>query len=185
MGISSEISLVVLWIVVVALGLLVLSQSRLIGLLLQRIGPGIARPVAEGPAVGTRIEEIEAATLFGQPWIRRFPIATDSLAIFVSPQCQTCNELIPHVKDFLARFGSRVELNLFSLLADPSMNRAYVDFAKLENVPYLIADRFAAKLQVAGTPDGFKFDKNGVILAKGIINHFEHLVSLWNEWLSP
>jgi methylamine dehydrogenase accessory protein MauD len=175
-----QVSVVVLWIVVLPLGFLVLAHSRLIGLLLQRIGPGIARSVGEGPPVGTRIEKLQATTLLGQAWTRRFPVASESLAIFISPQCQACNELMPHVKDFLIRFGSRAELHLFSLLGDPAMNRAYVDFAKLEDTSYLIADRLAAKLQVTGTPYGFKLDKNGVILAKGIVNHFEHLVSLWN-----
>jgi methylamine dehydrogenase accessory protein MauD len=173
-------SYVVLWIVVVALGFLVLSHSRLLGLLYQRIGPGIARATTDGPAVGTRITEIEGTTLFGRPWVRRFPFETDSLAIFVSPQCLACNELMPHVKDFLDRFGARIDLLLLSVLGDPAMNRAYVDFAKLHDAPYLIADRFAASIQVTGTPYGFKLDKNGVIIAKGIVNHYEHLVSLWN-----
>jgi methylamine dehydrogenase accessory protein MauD len=175
-----QASVVVLWIVVLALGFLALAHSRLIGLLLQRIGPGIARPVAEGPPVGTRVEKLQATTLFGQSWTKQFPAENESLAIFISPQCQACNELMPHVKDFLGCFGARAELHLFSLLSDPAMNRAYVDFAKLEEARYLIADRLAAKLQVTGTPYGFKFDRNGVILAKGIVNHFEHLVSLWN-----
>jgi methylamine dehydrogenase accessory protein MauD len=178
-------SYIVLWFLVVALSLLALSHSRLIGLLYRRLGPGIARPVAEGPAVGTRIEEIRAATLFGQPWIRRFPVEGDSLAVFVSPQCLACNELMPHVKDFLARFGSRVDLHLLSVLGDPAMNRAYIGFAGLDQVSYLIADRFAAQLQVPGTPYACKLDKDGVIVARGIVNHFEHLVSLWNATSPP
>jgi methylamine dehydrogenase accessory protein MauD len=178
--VSWLVSYVVLWIVVVALGLLALSHSRLLGLLYQRIGPGIARPASDGPAVGTRIAEIEATTILGLPWVRRFPVETDSLAIFVSPQCLACNELMPHVKDFLNRFGARIDLLLLSVVGDPAMNRAYVDFAKLHDAPYLIADRFAAAVQVAGTPYGFKLNKDGVILSKGIVNHYEHLVSLWN-----
>jgi methylamine dehydrogenase accessory protein MauD len=174
------VSYVVLWIVVVALGFLALSHSRLLGVLYQRIGPGIARATSDGPAVGARISEIYATTLLGLPWVRRFPAEADSLAIFVSPQCLACNELMPHVKDFLDRFGTQIDLLLLSVLGDPAMNRAYVDLAKLHGAPYLIADRFAASVQVAGTPYGFKLNKDGVVLAKGIVNHYEHLVSLWN-----
>jgi methylamine dehydrogenase accessory protein MauD len=178
-------SYVILWVLVVALSLLALSHSRLIGLLYRRIGPGAARPLAEGPAAGTRVEEIRAATTFGQPWVRRFPVEADSLAVFVSPLCQACNELMPHVKDFLARFGPRVDLHLFSVLADPAMNRAYVGFAGLDRVPYLIADRFATDLQVPGTPYALKLDRRGVVIAGGVVNHFEHLVSLWNATSPP
>jgi methylamine dehydrogenase accessory protein MauD len=173
-------SYIALWIVVVCLGLLALSHSRLLGLMYQRIGPGVARPLPEGPAVGTRIDEIEAITVHGAPWSRRFPIENESIVIFVSPQCQACSELIPHVKDFLGRLGSRTDLYLLSVLGDAAMNRAYVEYAKLHNTPYLIADSFARRVQVSGTPYGFKLDKNGTILAKGVVNHFEHLASLWN-----
>jgi len=169
-----------LWIVVVALGLLALSHSRLLGLMYQRIGPGVARPLPEGPEVGTRIEEIQAITLEGQPWSRRFPIENESMLIFISPQCQACNELTPHVKDFLDRLGSQADLHLLSVMGDPAMNRAYVEYARLHGAPYLIADRFARQIQILATPYGFKLDKNGVILAKGVVNHFEHLASLWN-----
>ena len=174
------VSYIVLWTITIALALLALSHSRLLGLLYQRIGPAVSRPTQDGPSVGTRIAEIEATTMFGRPWVRRFPTATSSLVIFVSPQCQACNELMPHVRDFRDRFRTQCDVLLLSVLGDPALNRAYVDFAKLHDTPYLIADRFAAKVEVAGTPYGFKLDKNGVILAKGIVNHFEHLVSLWN-----
>jgi methylamine dehydrogenase accessory protein MauD len=173
-------SYVALWIVVVALALLALSHSRLIGLMFQRLGPGVARPLPEGPAVGTPIGEVQAVTLDGQPWNRRFPVENESMVIFISPQCQACNELMPHVRDFLQRLGSGADLQLLSVLGDRAMNRAYVEYAGLHSIPYLIADNFARQVQVSATPYGFKFDKNGVILAKGVVNHFEHLVSLWN-----
>lgn len=173
-------SYIALWVVVVALGLVVLSHSRLLGLMYQRIGPGVARPLPEGPDVGKRIEEIQAMTLLGQPWSRQFPIGNESMLIFVSPQCQACSELVPHVKDFLNRLGAEADVHLLSVLKDPGMNRAYVEYAKLHNAPYLIADAFARQIQVGATPYGFKLDKNGVILAKGVVNHFEHLASLWN-----
>jgi methylamine dehydrogenase accessory protein MauD len=169
-----------LWVIVVALGLLALSHSRLLGLMYLRMGPGVARPLPEGPAVGSSIPEITATTVHGQTWTRQFPVAGESLLIFISPQCQACNELMPHVRDFVERLGAKAEIHLLSVLGDVPMNRAYVEFARLENVPYLIADTFARHIDIASTPFGFKLDRNGRVLAKGVVNHFEHLASLWN-----
>lgn len=179
------ISYAVLWVLVLTLALLALSHSRLLGLLHQRLGPGIARAAADGPALGTAIAEIQATTLFGQPWSRRFPVGGESMLVFVSPQCLACNELIPHVKDFIARFGARAEVLLLSVMEDAAMNRAYADYARLDGIPYLIAGRFASAMQIAGTPYALKLDSNGTVLAKGIVNNFEHLVSLWNMKAPP
>jgi methylamine dehydrogenase accessory protein MauD len=163
------------------LGLLALSLSRLLGLVYQRLGPGIARPLAEGPDVGSSIEEIKGTTVWGEPWLREFPSNRDSLLVFVSPQCLACNELMPHVHDFLEQHGSMADVVLVSVLGDLEMNRAYLRFAKLDKVSYLVGDRFAAKLEIAATPYALKVERTGRIAAKGVVNHFEHLVSLWRS----
>ena len=173
-------SYVALWIVAAALGLVALSHSRLLGLMYRRIGPGIARPLTEGPELETRIEEIQARTVDEQEWSRKFPIDHESLVIFISPQCQACNELIPHVKDFLDRVGWSADLKLISVLADAGMNRAYVEYKQLRNVGYLIGEGFARQVQITATPYALKLGSNGAVLAKGVVNDYEQLASLWN-----
>ncbi len=170
-------SYVVLWILTVALALLALSHSRLLGVLYQRVGPGVARPLSDGPEIGSKLDEIGAITLAGDSWVLKFPARRDLLAIFVSPQCQTCNELMPHVRDFVARNGERTDVALISVLRDLDMNQAYVRFAKLANVNYVIGNRLADQLEIAVTPYAVRITAEGVVAAKGVANNYEHLAS--------
>src|SRR4051812_5387721 len=109
------VALVVEGILIFCLALVVLAHSRLLGLLHMRVGPAGAKPLADGPATGTKLSELSATLLDEKPWRVSFPRPVDLLLIFVSPQCETCNALIPHVKDF-ARLGGTAEIMLVSTI---------------------------------------------------------------------
>jgi len=170
-------SYIALWVLTVALAVLTLSQFRLIGLLYQRIGPGVARSLADGPEIGSKLDGLHGLTLQGVSWQRRLPAARDVLLVFMSPQCQTCDELMPHVKDFVARHRQQIDVLLVSVLGDLGMNQAYVRFAQLAALDYIIGPQLADALDIAATPYTLKVTRDGVIVAKGITNNYEHLVS--------
>jgi methylamine dehydrogenase accessory protein MauD len=172
------ISYLALWGLTLLLALAVLAHSRLLGLLHYRFGPAVARPMADGPAVGTRLDRLTGTTLDGAAWAHPFPAPADTLLVFVSPQCQTCNELLPHVTDF-ARTRPDVTLVLVSTLDHREMNRAYVAYRRLERVPYVIGAKLADELDIEGTPYALHLDRHGVVTAKGLVNNYEHLVSLF------
>lgn len=171
------ISYLALWGLTLVLGLVVLAHSRLLGLLHQRLGPGLARPMSDGPELGTRLDRLMGRRLDGTAWTYEFPAATETVLVFVSPQCQTCNELLPHVKDFV-RAHREVALVLLSTLDHPAMNQAYVAYRGLERLPYVLAARLASELEIEGTPYAVFLDRQGVVTAKGLVNNYEHLVSL-------
>lgn len=170
------VSYLILWLVVLALGLVALAHSRLLGVMYQRIGPAPARPLDD--VFPPMIAEIYGVTLLDQPWKRTFPSTLPLLAIYVSPQCQSCNELMPHVKDFAKEHGDRIEVILLSVLRDFTMNQAYARFARLDQIPYIIADRFSEKFPVPVTPYAIMVDGAGQVVSKGVVNNFEHLVDL-------
>lgn len=170
-------SYIALWIVTVALCVLALSHSRLIGLLYERLGPGVARALADGPDVGTSLSELSGVTLSGETWRRRFPGGRAYLLIFVSPQCQACNELMPHARDFAARHGRSTDVVLMSVLGDLGMNVAYARFSRLDEVEYVVANRLADTLRIAATPYALRISPEGTVEAKGVVNNYEHLSS--------
>lgn len=170
------VSYIILWILVIALALVALSHSRLLGVIFQRVGPAPARPLTD--KFPESITEIYGVTLLDQPWSRKFPAPRPTVAIFVSPQCQTCNALIPHVKDFVHERGQTVDTVLLSILHDFTMNQAYAQFAELDAIPYIIADRFSEMFPVPVTPYAICLNEGGVVVSKGVVNHYEHLVSL-------
>lgn len=178
------ISYLVLWGVTLLLALVVLAHSRLLGLLHHRFGPAHARPMADGPPLGTQIERLTARRLDGSAWDYSFPAPTDLLLVFVSPQCATCNELMPHVCD-LARSHSDLDLVLMSTMDDLEMNRAYARFARVGKLTYLLAGETASRLDIEGTPYAIHLDPQGVVTAKGLVNNYEHLLSLRRPLATP
>ena len=170
-------SYLALWTLVILLGLVILVHSRLLGLLHHRIGPKGARALADGPALGARVDRLAARGLDGKPWVREFPAADDVVLVFISPQCETCNSLVPHLKDFVA-VSRELTVVLVSTLDQMLMNHAYRSYAGLDGLTYLVGASLAADLRIEGTPYALYVDREGVVKAKGIVNNYEHLVSL-------
>ena len=171
------VSYLVLWALTILLVLVVLAHSRLLGLLHHRIRPSAARIMEDGPPLGTPFTRMIGRRLDGTSWTREFPDAGGVILVFVSPQCQTCNELLPHVRDFVRARGEE-HLVLVSLMEDQLMNQAYVRYQRLEKVPYIIAPRLAIEMSVEGTPYAISLSRDGVVTAKGLVNNYEHLTSL-------
>jgi methylamine dehydrogenase accessory protein MauD len=171
------ISYIALWLVVITLGVVILSHSRLIGLLHHRLSPSAAKPLDDGPAVGSRVPEISGHTLQGAKWVHDFPGDSDVLLVFLSPLCELCNELAPHALDFAAAHRD-VAFILVSTLGDPGMNRAFVQYRRLEKLRYYIAPALAEQLSISGTPYAIFLNSQGIVQQKGLVNHYEHLRSL-------
>src|SRR5262249_20136259 len=142
-----------------------------------RFGPGVARPLADGPKLGTQLERLIGQQLDGAVWSQTFPASKDMLLVFISPQCPTCNELLPHVKDF-PRAHRNIDVVLISTMEHMAMNHAYVAFRQLERLPYVIGAKLADELEIDGTPYALHLDRAGIVTAKGLVNHYEHLLSL-------
>jgi methylamine dehydrogenase accessory protein MauD len=170
------ISYVVLWVLVLGMSVVILAHSRLLGVLHHRFGPAGAKQLADGPDIGSSLTELEARRFDGSVWKRQSPAERDLLLVFVSPQCQGCDRLAPHVVDF-AHNHSEVEVVLLSTLDDSGMNDAFVAYRKLSKQTYLNGIKLAEDLQVDGTPYGVWIDRHGIVRGKGLVNHYEHLLS--------
>ncbi len=171
------ISYLVLWLLTLLLAVVVLAHSRLLGLLHHRLGPAGARFLEDGPALGTTVPRLEGQRLDGKAWFYQFPAPREALVVFLSPQCQSCNALLPHVKDFV-RTQTDLDLILISTLDDLAMNRAYVAYLGLEHLLYIRGGRQAEALDISGTPFALFLDSAGVVRNKGVVNNYEHLLGL-------
>jgi methylamine dehydrogenase accessory protein MauD len=171
------ISYLALWCLTILLSLVILAHSRLLGLLHHRFGPAAARSLADGPEVGTKLELLAGQRLDGNAWSWVFPSSGEVVLIFISPQCQTCNELLPHVKDFV-HAHKKFKVVLVSTIDHLSMNRAYVDYQNLERLNYVIGAKLADDLNIEGTPYALCLSREGVVQGKGLVNNYEHLAGL-------
>jgi methylamine dehydrogenase accessory protein MauD len=172
------------WVVLLCLALVVLAHSRLLGLLHLRLGPSGARPLADGPELGAELKELAGRFPDGSPWSVRFPTQAEMILIFISPQCQTCNALIPHVEDFL-RVRPSASLTLVSTIDNAPMNSAYIAYRRMEKLPYVLGEELARGLDIEGTPYALRIGEGGRVLGKGIVNSFENLMTLHNGRSTP
>ena len=171
------VSYIFLWVITLLLVVTVLTHSRMLGLLHYRFGPANAKQLADGPELGTELDKLEAIYPSNENWNITFPQEKDLILIFISPQCSTCNELLPHVKDF-SRNKNPYRVILISTLDDLAMNRAYVGFQKLENFEFVISEKLATNLNIEGTPYALYINQEGKVLAKGLVNNYENLIGL-------
>jgi methylamine dehydrogenase accessory protein MauD len=171
------VSYIILWVITLLLVVVVLAHSRLLGLLHYRVGPAAARPLADGPTIGTQLQQISGLSVNGEPWTMNFPSKSDLVLVFVSPQCSTCNETLPHIEDF-SRNQDSTQIVLMSTIDDIGMNRAYVSYRNLEKLNFVINEKLSNDLNIEAVPYALYLNTEGKVIAKGVVNNYENLIGL-------
>jgi hypothetical protein len=65
-----------------------------------------------------------------------------------------------------------------STINDIGMNRAYVRYRNLEKLNFIINEDLADKLNIEAIPYALYIDKQGKVVAKGVVNNYENLIGL-------
>jgi methylamine dehydrogenase accessory protein MauD len=174
------ISNVVLWVLVLALGAIVLALTRQLGVLHERIAPAGALMLNRGLTVGEPAPMLEVAALDGRP-VRIGSAREDgrsTLLLFVSPTCPVCKTLLPAVRSSGRDERSWMDVILASD-GDPLEQREFVRAQGLEGVPYVVSAALGLAYQVSRLPFAALLDERGVLRARGLVNSREHLESLF------
>lgn len=170
-------SQILLWLVLIAMGAVMLAMVRQIGILHERISPMGALVTDRGPEVGEMAPEMTVAGLKGEPVqiAGERPSGKAQLMLFVSPNCPICKKLLPIAKSF-AR-GERLEI---VLVGDGDVDEQRQMIAKhgLEDETYVNSPQVGMAFHVGKLPYAILVDADGVIRAKGLVNSREHLESL-------
>jgi len=134
----------------------------------------------EGLEIGKLAPEVEATDFRG----RRFRLGIQqekaALLVFISPTCGACSELAPALRSIWKGEQEIADLFLVSIGGDQVANAEFITRHKLGDIPYFISQGLGVKYKVMSPPYALLIDKEGVVRAKGIVNHFEHLESLLN-----
>jgi methylamine dehydrogenase accessory protein MauD len=167
-------------LVVILLVIAVFVLARQVGLLHRRLGPAGARMENAGPEVGEPAPEIRALDLRKQEVTLGSNRGKETLLVFVSATCSTCEVLAPALRSIWKSERNHLEVLLVSLAGDEVTNRKFVVRQKLEEIAYVISQELGSQYGVIAPPYGILIDKQGVVRAKGVVNHLEHLESLFN-----
>jgi methylamine dehydrogenase accessory protein MauD len=182
MGLMSAlaISVVLLWIVVIALAATVFALARQVGVLHERIAPAGALTLAGGLEPGASAPDLQLTTLAGTPFALRAAAAANRglLVFFLSPTCPVCSALAPVVKRVAREERDRLDVVIASDGATREQHAAYARERGLEEFPYVISQELGVAFGVGKLPYAALLDARGVLVAKGIVNSREHLESL-------
>ncbi len=173
------VSNLLLWVVVLALGGVVLALARQIGVLYERIAPAGALAIGRGPAVGEAAPQVSASTLDGATLDvgAPNPEGRQTLLFFLSPTCPVCKTLLPALRSLARDERRRLRVVLASdgPLED---HRGFVAAQGIAGFPYVVSAALGLAWQVPRLPYAALLDASGIIRSKGLVNTREHLESL-------
>ncbi|MFP8874085.1 MAG: methylamine dehydrogenase accessory protein MauD [Myxococcota bacterium] len=174
------LSNILLWIAVVALGVVVLALLRQVGILHDRIAPAGALVGSEEPRVGERGPILDLEDWSGHP-VRVGGDENDgasTLLFFLSPTCPVCKELLPVVRRLRGEDGAGLRV----VLASDGAREEHLEFVereRLEEATYVLSGVLGRSYQVGRLPYAVLLDAAGFVRARGLVNSREHLESLF------
>ena len=173
------VSVVLLWVAVIALGVLLWALSRQVGVLFERVAPMGALVTDAGPAVG------EASPSFNLRGIQSEPVhiggaaERPTLVFFLSPTCPVCKKLIPVLKALVKDEKRRLSVVLASD-GEQAEHLRFVQQQGLTEMPYVLSTDLGMSYRVSRLPYAVLLDAQGTVAAKGLVNSREQLDSLLN-----
>lgn len=174
--IASQIGL---WILVGFLVVAVFGLARQIGLLHRRVPASGARMTSQGPAIGDPAPALDMADVNGIAVTLGAVRSRETLLIFISPTCAACAELLPAVHTVARGEAHRLEIVLVSIGRDDQANREYAATAS-DGLPLVAQPSVSEAYFVLSAPYAVLVGADGVVRARGMVNHLEHLESLLN-----
>ncbi len=174
---AMTISVALLWLAVLALGLMLWALSRQVGVLFERVAPMGALVTDSGPAVGQPSPGFELVGLQSEPVRIGGPQEQSTLLFFLAPTCPVCKKLIPILKHL-----ARDEAQLRVVLASDG-GGDHLQFMRdqgLQAMPYVLSTELGLGFRVSRLPYAVLIDRQGLVQAKGLVNSREQLDSLLN-----
>jgi len=173
------VSVALLWIAVIALGLMLWALSRQVGVLFERVAPMGALITDSGPAVGQTSPRFDLAGIQSEAVQIGGSTLRATLVFFLSPTCPVCKKLLPVLQTL-----QRDERGSFNVVLASDGERAdHLSFVReqgLEAMPYVLSTELGMTYRVSRLPYAVLLDREGTVVAKGLVNSREQLDSLLN-----
>lgn len=176
---AMTVSLVLLWLAVIALGLMLWALSRQVGVLFERVAPMGALVTDAGPAVGTASPSFALTGLQSEAVAIGGAQGKPTLLFFLAPTCPVCKKLIPVLKALVRDEGRGLRI----VLASDGERAEHLGFIReqgLEHLPYVLSTELGMAYRVSRLPYAVLLDAQGLVAAKGLVNSREQFDSLLN-----
>lgn len=165
------VALMAVWTLALVEGLVIVVLMREIGRIHLRLGPPLgARATDDGPEVGELMPDAVVRDQEGQAWSLRAKGERALLLVLLSQDCRACQGVVAGLRAFRSSYPE------IDVVVSFSEHRGPLD-AGLEGVPCIVDGQVPYLLGVARFPYSLLVHREHVV-AKGIVNHLEHLESL-------
>jgi methylamine dehydrogenase accessory protein MauD len=172
-------SQIVLWIGLLALGVVCMALARQIGVLHQRIAPAGALSLPQPLKLGDPTPEMELPGLDGSLVKIGGPRgARSQLLLFLSPDCAICETLLPALRSAEGAERSWLDVVLASD-GEAGRHEAFVRDKGLGKFPYVLSEHLGRSYGVSKLPYAVLIDETGKLSSTGLVNTREHLESLF------
>lgn len=173
------VSVVLLWIGVLALGLMVWALSRQVGVLFERVAPMGALVTDAGPPIGSPSPSFALTGIQSESVAIGGATPVPTLVFFLAPTCPVCKKLIPVLKA-LVRDERRWLRVVLASDGEAGGHLAFVREYGLDHLPYVLSTELGMSFRVSRLPYAVLLDTQGLVAAKGLVNSREQLDSLLN-----
>ena len=179
---------------IIALWILVLFETTLLVLLLRSLGQlrqrgGFSAPVSQafatqGLSLGTQAPDFLATDYEGKTVSLAETDGKWRVLAFVSPTCSACENTLNALGNL---WEEQQDIGVVVVGgADRKVNQEYAAEHDTRIPVWTVASKVVKDLYlVQGIPFAFILDRNGVILAKGVLNTQEHIQQLLEEAHAP
>ena len=171
-------SQIALWIGLLVLGVVCMALARQIGVLHQRIAPAGALSLRQPLKIGDSTPEMALTALDGSTVQIGGRAGRAQLLLFISPDCEICDALLPAVRS--AQGAERQWLDI--VLASDGESDRHAEFVRekhLSKFPYVVSEHLGRSYGVAKLPYAVLIDEAGKLSSTGLVNTREHLESLF------
>lgn len=171
------VSVIVLWLVVLAMAGVIVALARQVGVLHERLAPVGALTIGADPVIGKAAPRVKAASLSGGTIEIGAPLASASaqLLLFVAPDCPVCKKIIPLAQTFARR--ERLEV-LYVGDGDLAEQQQLARQFGIDLERFVTGAQIGMAFRVGKVPYAVLLDPQGAIAAMGLVNSREHLESL-------
>ena len=173
------VSYVVNWVLLIALGIFCIAILRQLGLLYVRLGGSLgALQTADGPELGAPLPVTSVHDPFGVVRSLLPEAGHHKLLVFMSPTCEICDPMVPHMPGFSRSLKSHAEM-LVMMTSEDTTGK----FSSWKpGAPQMVIDQSLAEMLVLpAMPSAVVVDDQGRIVSKGVFNDMVQLESLLNE----
>lgn len=171
------ISMVLLWLVTLALVLVqfgLLRNQALLTWRLEKLEATMPRHVGRsGLRIGASLPHFSAKDTKGNVFSQSDLAGKRTLLAFTQPGCGPCATVVPALNEVLRKREIRV---LGVSAGNPEATRAWAEEHAAE-FPVLCQEdlSLSRRFEIFATPFAFLIDERGVIINKGVINNAQHI----------